>query len=104
MGVSEAPDLIFVNCGQLITLAGSDRPRVGPELRELAIELNAALAVGAGRVMGTGSWEEIKHFVGPNSQVVDAAGQVVMPGFIDAHPHFVFAGSRAEEFERRALG
>jgi imidazolonepropionase len=104
MGDSEAAELIVVNCGQLITLAGSDRPRVGPELRELAIQLNAALAVGAGRVIGTGSWEEIKHFAGPNSQVVDAAGQVVMPGFIDAHTHFVFAGSRAEEFERRALG
>jgi imidazolonepropionase len=35
---------------------------------------------------------------------VDAGGNVVMPCFIDAHTHPVFAGSRADEFEKRASG
>jgi imidazolonepropionase len=36
--------------------------------------------------------------------VVDAGNRVVMPGFVDAHTHPVFAGNRAPEFEQRASG
>jgi imidazolonepropionase len=35
---------------------------------------------------------------------VDAGGRIVLPGFVDAHTHPVFAGTRADEFERRAEG
>ena len=31
-------------------------------------------------------------------------GRVVLPGFVDAHAHPVFAGNRADEFEKRAGG
>ncbi len=34
-------------------------------------------------------------------EVVDAGGRIVMPGFVDAHTHPVFAGTRADEFEER---
>jgi imidazolonepropionase len=36
--------------------------------------------------------------------VVDAEGRSVTPGFVDAHTHLVFAGNRADEFERRVAG
>jgi imidazolonepropionase len=35
---------------------------------------------------------------------VDAAGRVLVPGFVDAHTHALWAGSRVEEFERLARG
>lgn len=101
---TDVVDLVIVNCGQLITLAGPNRPRTGPEMRELGILRGAAFAVRAGRVIEVGTWKEIKRYAGPDSSVIDAAGRVVMPGFVDAHTHLVFAGSRADEFERRALG
>jgi len=43
-------DLAVVNCGQLVTLAGADRPRTGRELRELAILADGAMRVIDGRI------------------------------------------------------
>jgi imidazolonepropionase len=40
----------------------------------------------------------------PSCRLVDASGKVVMPGFVDSHTHLVFAGTRADEFYRRARG
>ena len=37
-------------------------------------------------------------------QTIDAGGRVVMPGFVDPHTHVIFAGDRANEFERRIAG
>ena len=36
--------------------------------------------------------------------VVDAGGRVLLPGFVDAHTHPVFAGTRVDEFEERSKG
>ena len=36
--------------------------------------------------------------------MIDARGGIVLPGFVDAHAHPVFAGNRADEFEERAVG
>ena len=38
------------------------------------------------------------------TQIVDAQGQWLLPGFIDCHTHLVYGGSRANEFEQRLLG
>ena len=102
-----ASSLAVVNCSQLVTLAGPARPRVGPEMRELSIVPDGALLITAGRITQVGSREEIDpliDIVGADCEVVDAGGRVVMPGFVDAHTHPVFAGTRAGEFEERASG
>ena len=96
--------LAVVNCSQLITLAGPKRPRVGAEMRELSIIENGAMLVRDGLVERTGTRAEVEPFIGADCEVVEAGRRVVMPGFIDAHTHTVFAGNRADEFERRAAG
>lgn len=35
---------------------------------------------------------------------VDCGGRAVIPGFVDAHTHLVFAGDRSDEFARRLSG
>ena len=40
----------------------------------------------------------------PGTEVVDCSGKCVMPGFIDAHAHPVYAGNRVAEFEMRSKG
>jgi imidazolonepropionase len=96
--------LAVVNIGQLVTLAGPARPRVGAELRDLAIIDNAAVLVEGGRIAATGSYSELKPSIPSHAVVIDARGCCVTPGFIDAHTHLVFAGNRADEFEKRIAG
>src|SRR5919107_5911300 len=91
--------LAVVNCSQLLTLAGARRPRVGAEMRELSIIEDGAMLVRAGRIERTGTREEIEPLAGADCEVFDAGGRVCLPGFIDAHAHPVFAGTRADEFE-----
>ena len=103
---SESKDktLAVVNCSQVVTLAGPARPRVGPELRELGIIANGGMLVCEGRIEKVGHTDEIEALIDAEMTVVDARGQVLMPGFVDAHTHPVFGGTRVEEFEERSKG
>lgn len=85
-------------------MAGADRPRVGAELRELAIVRDGALLVENGRIKAAGTLSEIEPLLTRDTQTIDAAGRVVTPGFVDAHTHLVFAGNRADEYELRCTG
>lgn len=96
--------LAIINCSQLVTLAGPQRPRVGEELRELSIIENGAMLVREGRIEQVGKREDIEPLLTADCEVVDAANRIVLPGFVDAHTHPVFAGNRANEFELRASG
>ena len=99
-----AETLAVVNCSQLVTLAGPRRPRAGAEMRELSIIEDGALLTRGGRIERVGKRAEVEPHVGADCEVVDAGRRVVMPGFVDAHAHPVFAGNRADEFEKRAAG
>lgn len=101
---NENKTLAVINCSQVITLAGPARPRVGPELRELGIVANGGMFVRDGRIEKVGNTDEIEPLINADTEVVDARRQVLMPGFVDAHTHPVFSGTRVEEFEERALG
>ena len=96
--------LAVINCRQLITLAGPARPRVGAEMRELSIISDGAMLVLNERIEKVGTRKQVEPFIGAKCTVVDAGGRIVLPGFVDAHTHPVFAGTRANEFEERAGG
>jgi imidazolonepropionase len=96
--------LAILNCSQVVTLSGPARPRVGIELRELGIVTHGAIFVRDGLIEKVGTDDEVKSLVESDSEIVDAGGRVVLPGFVDAHTHPVFAGTRVDEFEERALG
>jgi imidazolonepropionase len=96
--------LAVVNCSQLVTLAGPRRPRIGAELRQLSIIKDGAMLVRGERIEAAGTRKEIEKLIEPGCEVIDAGQRVVMPGFVDAHTHPVFAGIRANEFEHRISG
>jgi predicted amidohydrolase YtcJ len=47
----------------------------------------AAVAIKGGRILALGTSAEIQGYCDENTQVVDLAGRMVMPGLIDAHCH-----------------
>lgn len=96
--------LAVINCAQLVTLSGSRRPRAGGDLRQLAIIEDGAMLVRDDLIEAVGRRREIESLIKGDCQIVDAGRRVVMPGFVDAHTHPVFAGIRANEFEQRASG
>src|SRR5881394_162846 len=93
-----------LHAAQLVTLAGPKRPRVGTELQELSIVTDGGMLVRDGRIEGVGSSDEIEKALPADAEIVDATGKIVLPGFVDAHAHPVFAGDRLDEFEMRAKG
>src|ERR1700756_5449101 len=95
--------IAVLHASQLVTLTGPKRPRIGAEMSELAIIRDGGMLVRDGEIVRVGASDEIEKNV-REAEIVDARGRVVMPGFVDAHTHLVFAGNRLDDFERRTRG
>jgi imidazolonepropionase len=95
--------IAVLHASQLVTLTGPKRPRIGAETSELAIIRDGGMLVRDGEIVRVGASDEIEKNV-RDAEIVDARGRVVMPGFVDAHTHLVFAGNRLDDFERRTRG
>jgi imidazolonepropionase len=99
----ELKSLALIHASQLVTLAGPKGPRVGAEMSDLAIIRDGGMLIRDGKIDIAGSSEEVAKNA-RDVEIVDAGGRVVLPGFVDAHTHLVFAGNRLDDFERRAQG
>jgi imidazolonepropionase len=96
-------NLIIHSASQLITVAGN-APKHGDAQGELGIIENGAVAIRGETIGAVGATDEIRAWATRDTQFIDARGCVVLPGFVDAHTHVVFAGDRANEFEMRLRG
>jgi imidazolonepropionase len=72
-------------------------------MSDLAIIRDGGMLIRDGKIDIVGSSAEIEKNA-TDCEIVDAAARVVLPGFVDAHTHPVFAGNRIDDFERRAKG
>ncbi len=79
------------------------RPSGEAALGDLGIIPNGAVALAGGRVLAVGPSEELLRQVRA-TELLDAGGHVILPGFVDPHTHLVWAGDRADEFEMRLAG
>ena len=75
---SFVPDLVILNAS--IHTMDEAQPTAG------------AVAVFGNRIAAVGSSAELRALAGPRTRVVDAAGKTVLPGFNDAHVHFLSGG------------
>jgi len=88
-----------------MTCAGS-APRRGPDQNDVEIVTDGALAIAQGRVLFAGPTADLPHSVAidDNTRIVDADTCSIVPGFVDAHTHAMFAGDRRDELRRRLAG
>jgi len=99
-------DLLVVSAAQLITAPEGEGPLLGADLDRPVLIQDAAVACAGGKVAAVGRTSEVLARY-PESEaglVQDARGLLVAPGFVDAHTHLPFAGTREMEFEARARG
>ncbi|MCQ2786975.1 MAG: amidohydrolase family protein, partial [Bacilli bacterium] len=54
-----------------------------------------AIAVKDGKILKVGSKDEVTQAAGPGAVITDYGENYIYPGFLDAHAHTMFAGSRA---------
>ena len=52
----------------------------------------SAVAVSDGRISFVGEDREARSWIGPSTEVVELSGQMVLPGFQDAHVHPLYGG------------
>jgi imidazolonepropionase len=97
-------DLLIEHAAQLITIASPGGPKRGTAMRELGIIHDGALAAVDGQIRYIGTTDEVRAQVQAAARRIDARGKAVLPGFVDAHTHVIFAGDRVDEFERRLQG
>jgi imidazolonepropionase len=73
------------------------------------VETPAAVVIAGGRIAAVVPEADLGDVMGNmtsslDGPELDASGRAVVPGFVDAHTHLVFAGDRALEFEARLAG
>ena len=96
-------DLIIYSANQVLTLAG-DTPKRAATQGDLAILRNGAIAMSGEKIIAVGDTLDILSLADTHTRKIDARGKIVLPGFVDAHTHVVFAGDRANEFDLRLQG
>jgi imidazolonepropionase len=96
-------DLILYNAGQLVTCASPKGAKRGEAMRDVGVILKGAVAIKDGLILAAGETVDIlAQYSAPI--MLDLEGKAVVPGFVDAHTHLVFAGNRLDEFEMRLGG
>lgn len=61
----------------------------------------SATAILGNRIVAVGANTEIRRLAGATTRVIDAEGQLVLPGFNDAHVHFMSGGFQLSSLDLR---
>lgn len=95
------PSVLLRNA-RILTLALPDvsGPRRGKALRELGVIPQGEVLVADGRIAAVGA----KVDAPADAEIIDAAGRVLLPGFVDCHTHACWAGDRLDEWEQKLNG
>jgi imidazolonepropionase len=105
MAAPGSPTLLIEHLDQLYPIAGL-APRAGARQGGVAPLADGAVAcVGAG-IVAVGPTDVVRAQVSVTGEtrVIDGRGRSLVPGFVDAHTHVVFAGERRDELRRRLAG
>jgi imidazolonepropionase len=98
-------DFILHDALEILTCRGP-APRRGAAQADAGAIQGASIAARDGAIVFVGPAPDCARLVElvPGGVTVDASGCTVVPGFVDAHTHAVFAGDRRGELRRRLAG
>jgi imidazolonepropionase len=99
---SKVIDLVVSGAGEIATARGS-APRGGSSLGQIDVHHGVSVAIHGGSILAVADPREIESRFRAR-RILDARGGTIVPGFVDAHTHPVFAGTREDEFEMRTQG
>ncbi len=74
--LAQQPDTIYYN-GSILTMAGS------------APSYSEALAIQGGKIVFVGNTDAALQIKGEETKLIDLGGKTLLPGFIDAHSHYI---------------
>ena len=97
-------DVVFRHCRQLVTCKGA-APRRGTGQGAIDVIADGALAIAGERIVFAGPAGDLDNAVSSTSaRSFDIPHLSIVPGFVDAHTHAVFAGDRRSELQQRLAG
>jgi imidazolonepropionase len=95
-------DLLVSGASELATPLGT-QALAGAALDTCQVKAGWGVAMTGKHIVAVGPVEDLRRVYDPVLEY-DAKGGTIVPGFVDAHTHPVFAGTREEEFEMRTKG
>ena len=102
-------NILIKDITQIVTCRNIGKlPKSGKKQSDIGLVKNGNIFIEKGKFAFIGSNAELKKFLAGNTakkyEIIDGRNKVITPGFIDSHTHFVFAGSRENEYEMRQAG
>ncbi|MCR4295204.1 MAG: imidazolonepropionase [Elusimicrobia bacterium] len=96
---------LILNASEILTMAGPDGPRAGPDKSGLGLLRDGAVLIDKGLIVAAGPKARVlAEPLAKGAKMLSAEGRVLLPGFVDAHTHPVFAAPRLDDFEGRIAG
>ncbi len=101
---------VAIRNARVLTMGDVEGARTGAAMSDLGVVARADVIVEGDRIAAVhvagekaGAGEAPHAARGPTREI-DAAGRVLMPGFVDAHTHACWAGARLDEWELKQRG
>ncbi len=91
---------LHIRNARVVALAHGPGPRRGASLADIAIIERGDVVTLGDRIAGVGP----RLSPGKVVETINAAGRVLMPGFVDCHTHACWAGDRLDEWEMKRRG
>ncbi len=71
--------------------------------RDFPIIEDGGVAAKDGKIIAVGAAADVESLIGPHTQLIDAAGKVVLPGFVESHMHCTWTGNNLRNIDFRPL-